>query len=127
MARGQNLRLVKTKVDGADDADPRTTPPAEADIWKPGTRSEASLGSPTRGFFAKLHMDAGDTCTVEIYVRNLTAADTVESWALAGTITGVATDVMIVQDDLGDAEVYFRLTTLTSGAEPVEVWSEELA
>lgn len=125
--RGHKLRLVRTKSDGADDADPRTTPPdgtAGQEIYLPHAQTDD--GSPTRGFRAKLHCDAGDTMTVEVYVRNEAGADTVETWALAGSLTLVGPDEMFVQDDIGDGAIFFRLTTLTAGAEPVEVWAEEI-
>ncbi len=125
--RGHNLRLVRTKSAGTDDPDPRTTPPdgtAGQEIWV--MHATAEDGQPTQGFRAKAHMDAGDTLTVEVYVRNEATADTVETWALAGTLTLVGPDEMFVQDDIGDAAIFFRLTTLTAGAEPIEIWAEEI-
>lgn len=127
MPAGHHLRLARTKSAGTDDADPRTTPPdgtTGQEIFV--LNSQTADGQITQGFRAKIHCDAGDTMTVEVFVRNQTATDTVETWALAGTLTLVEPDVLFVQDDIGDAAVYFRLTSLTSGAEPVEVWAEEM-
>lgn len=124
-AVGLNLRLARTKTDAADDADPRTTPPVAADIFV--LRPVTDTGAITKGFYAKMHCDAGDTITLEVYVRNEAAADAVETWALAGTIPLLEPDVLILQDDIGDGAIFFRCTTLTSGAEPIEIWAEELA
>lgn len=125
--KGHNLRLVRTKSAGTDDADPRTSAPTGDvgdEIFE--LRPQTDQGEKTRGFRAKMHCDSGDTMTIEVFVRNENADDTVEPWALAGTLTAQAPDELFLQDDIGDAAVYFRLTSITSGGEPIEIWAEEI-
>lgn len=119
--KGYQLRLVRTKADALDDTIPAT--PAESQILKLETyRESQNRPIPVVGFKAKLvfTVPVGNSCDVEVYTRN--GADA--TWALSGTLVGVVSDRMIRQDDIGDAEVYFRLINITAG-NPIAIWAEE--
>lgn len=118
---GYTLRLVRTKQDAADDADPNIVPPLAADLFVSSALRPDSHTA-TIGFRGKLvfTVPAGNTANIEVWIRN----ETDSTWAFAGVLAAVPDSSMFIYDDAGDAVIYFRLTGITAG-NPIAVWAEE--
>ena len=121
---GLNFRSVRSKADLLDDANPNVAPPAETDIFKPSPyRSDVHPTVPVQGFRARLVYTTAGTCVVNLWVRNgISGSD----WSPAGSISGVQDKRVFGTFDVGDAHVFFQLTSIGGGAvAPISVQAEE--
>lgn len=128
---GFQLRLIRTKVGNVDDDDPNAVAPPAGELLRLASyRENPNRPVPTRGFRAKLRFfNAGGapiagTATVETWCLNSTGTD--NTWALAGSMLLVPSQRFIIQDDIDDAIVRFRLRSISTGvADTIQVWAEE--
>ena len=98
----------------ADDLSPNTTAPPDEEIIrvKSGTQIE---------FFLRFLGGTGaPTATVQVYER------TIIGWVSYTSVSSVAPLSLLVEDDLWPgAELWVRLTSMTAGSTPVEIYYRE--
>lgn len=123
-SRGLVLGLVRTKTDTADDDDPNTSEPAEADIFAPPTYSEGGKSVKSLSFRFKVVTADDSDAKLTLWFRNDNPDDDGDLWSRGDSRT-IPSGYLLIEDDAEDARTFFQLTDLGGSAAPIKVYAQE--